>query len=192
MWLAATGELAFLGAEDRVLAVAIGAQRRLRNAVGESLAVDAGAILLHHLGVAHVAGIGNRGAECLRLRTQQLVRAAVAEGAIGRAGVALLDGLAVHALFVIRGLIRVAAGAGRLGHAFRMGVLVVLDVAGSARHRGVRALCHLLPLLVAGRAIRLAVHGGRPYQDLEKEQKSACHRLVRHVVGSVQPALIDE
>ena len=76
--------------EDLVFAVAIGAQRRLGNALGQRLAVHAGAELFDDFAVAHAAGIGHGGAEGLRFRRQQFVRAAVAQGAIGRAVVAAL------------------------------------------------------------------------------------------------------
>ena len=107
-----------------MFAVAIRAQRRLGDAAGQRLAVHAGAELLDHVGVAHAAGIGDRGAEGLGFRGQQFVGAAVAQGAIRRAFVAALAGLAVDALIVIARLIGVAGDAGWFG-----------DI------RGVRELC---------------------------------------------------
>ena len=173
MWPAATGRTGVLRRQDGVFAVAIGAERGLRNSFGERLAVHAGAILLHHFAMAHVAGIRNRHAERLRFRTLHLVRAAVAERAIGRAGIAFLDGLAVHAFFVIGGLIRVAAGASRLGHAFRMGKVLMLDVAGGTSHGGMSALGDLLPLLVTGGAVgRLGPQGGRRRQQHQQEKRT--------------------
>ena len=53
--------------DDLVLAVAIGAERGLGDAARQGLAVDAGAVLLHHLAVAHAAGVRHGGAESLRL-----------------------------------------------------------------------------------------------------------------------------
>jgi hypothetical protein len=64
--------------DDVVLAVAIGAQGRLRHAARQGLPVDAGAVLFDHFAVAHAAGIRNGGAESLRFGRQQFMRAAVA------------------------------------------------------------------------------------------------------------------
>ena len=105
--------------EDLVLAVAIRAQRRLGDAARQRLAVHAGAELLHHLGVAHAAGIGHGGAERLRFRRQQFVRAAVAQRAIRRAFVAALARLPVDALVVIARLVAVAGDAGGFGNVRR-------------------------------------------------------------------------
>ena len=136
-----------------MFAMTIGAERSLRNSLGEGLAVNAGAILFHYLAMAHVAGIRNRHTERLGFRTLHLVCGAVTEGAIGCAGIAFLDGLAVHALFIIGGLICVTAGASRLGHAFRMGKVLMLDVAGSTSHGSMSAFGDLLPLFVTGGAV---------------------------------------
>src|ERR1019366_6159831 len=71
--------------ENPVLAVAVGAQRRLGDAARQRLAVHAGPILFGNFVVAHAAGVGNGGAERLRSGRLQFVRAAVAEAAIGSA-----------------------------------------------------------------------------------------------------------
>ena len=95
---------------------------------------------------------GTADAEGLGFRRQQFVGAAVAEGAIGRAFVAALAGLAVDALVVVAGLVGVAGDAGRFGDIRGVRDLVVRLVAGIAGERRVRALRELLPLLVAGGA----------------------------------------
>ncbi len=146
--------------EDLVLAMAIGAQRRLGDAACQRLAVHAGAELIHHLGVAHAAGVGNRRAEGLGFRREQFVGAAVAEGAIGRAFVSALARLAVDPLIVIAGLIGVAGDANRFGDIRGVRDFVVRFVAGIAGERCVRALGQLLPLLVAGGAFGSGVAGG--------------------------------
>ena len=133
-----------------VLAVAIGAQRRLRDAARQRLPVHAGPILLRHFAVAHAAGVRHGGAEGLRFGRQQFVRAAVAEGAIGRALIPALARLAVHAEGVIARLVLVASGAHGLGNARGVRILLVGFVTGIARQPRVRALRQFLPLVVAG------------------------------------------
>ena len=64
--------------EDLVLAMAIGAERRLGDAAGQRLAVHTGAELVYHVGVAHAARIGHRGPERLGFRGEQFVSAAMA------------------------------------------------------------------------------------------------------------------
>ena len=56
--------------DDLVLAVAIGAQRGLGNAVRQGLTMHAGAVLFHHFGMAHAAGIRHGHAESLRFGRQ--------------------------------------------------------------------------------------------------------------------------
>ena len=146
--------------EDFVFAVAICAQWRLGHAARQGLAVHAGAELFDNVGVAHAAGIWDRGAEGLRFRSEQFVRAAVAQGAIGRTLIAALTGLAVDALIVIAGLICVAGEAGGLRNIGGVRNFFVRLVAGVAREICVRALGEFLPLLVAGCALRDGVIGG--------------------------------
>ena len=107
--------------ENFVFAVAIGAQWRLGDAARQGLAVHAGAELFDDLGVAHAAGIGDGGAEGLGFRREQFVRTAVAQGAIGRALIAALTGLAVDALVVVTGLIGVAGEADGFRNIRRVG-----------------------------------------------------------------------
>ncbi len=86
--------------------------------------------------------------------------AAVAQGAIRRAFVAGLAGLAVDALIVVARLVGVAGDAGRFGDIRGVGNFVVRVVTRIARECGVRALRQLLPLLVAGGALGCGVAGG--------------------------------
>ena len=52
-----------------MLAVAIRAEGSLRHAFSKRLAVDAGAVLLNYVAVAHVARVGHGHAEALGFRT---------------------------------------------------------------------------------------------------------------------------
>ena len=140
--------------DDFVFPVAVRAQRRLRDTARHSLPVHTGLVLLGLAGVAHGAGIGRRGAESLTFGLQKLVGAAVAQGAIGRSGVAALGGEAVSSAGVGFRLIDVAVGAGRLGKALRMGDLVVTFVAGVASQSSVRAFLEFLSRLVTAGASR--------------------------------------
>ena len=151
-----TGEALLVGARMECSpwqSVQIG---RLGDALGQRLAVDAGAELVGHLAVAHPASVRHLLAELCRLGPQQFVRGAVAYAAIRRGPVAALGGLPVDSAIVIRLLPLVALAAGRLGDVRRMRIFVVFHMAGSAGHVGVRALCQLGPLIVvAGRACRV-------------------------------------
>ena len=140
--------------QNLVLAMAIGAKRRLHNAAGKRLPMYAGSELIYDIAVAHRAGVGDRGAEGLRFRGKQFMRAAVAEGAIGGAFVAALAGLSMGAFGIIGGLRVVAGHAGRFCDVGRMGILIVRFVAGIAGKGGMRALGELCPLLVACGALR--------------------------------------
>ncbi len=146
--------------EDLVLAMAIGAQRRLTHAACQRLAVHAGAELIHHLGVAHAAGVGDCCAEGLGFRGEQFVGAAVAQGAIGRPVVSTPARLAVGTLIVIACLVGMARNTGWFGDIRGVRDLFVRFVAGIAGERCVRALGQLLTLLVAGGAFGSGVAGG--------------------------------
>src|SRR5450759_4216642 len=145
--------------QDLVLAVAIGAQRRLGNAAGQSSTVHAGAELLDHFGVAHAAGIGDRAAEGLGFRGEQFVGPTVAQGAIGRALIAALAGLPVDAFIIVAGLLGVAGDAGGFGDVGGVRNFFVRLVAGIAGERGVRALGQFLHLLLTVGASRRGVRG---------------------------------
>ena len=147
--------LGIAGAEDVVLAVAVGADRGLVRTGGNRLAVNAllvggegsgaDAARRHHelLAVASAAGLRNVGARDLRLGIagrQHLVHAAVAVLALGHVGVAGGRGLGVNAVIVGGLLISVAGGAHRLD---RRGVVrkgldvgVAIGAAEDAVHRG--------------------------------------------------------
>jgi len=140
--------------DDLVLAVAIGAERGLGDAGSQRLAVYAGAVLLHYFAMAHAAGIRHGGAESLRLGGQQLMRAAMAQGAIGRTFVAGLARQAVDAAGVVARLVFMAGDALRLGDVGRVRILLVRVVTGVAGQPLVSALLQLLPLIVAGSALR--------------------------------------
>src|SRR5690242_15866665 len=101
--------------QNLVLAMAIGAKRRLHNAAGKRLPMYAGSELIYDFAVAHRAGVGDRGAEGLRFRGEQFMRATVTESAIGGAFVAALAGLSMGAFGIIGGLRVVAGHAGRFG-----------------------------------------------------------------------------
>ena len=90
----------------------------------------------------------------LRLGGQQLVRAAVAQGAIGRAFVAALRAMAVHAAGVVAGLVLWQVTHCGLGILAGCGILLVRVVAGVAGQPLVSALLQFLPLIVAGSALR--------------------------------------
>src|ERR1039458_6539193 len=142
------------------------------------LAVHARPELLHHLGVAHAAGVGDRAAESLGFRRQQFVRPAVAQRAIRRALVARLAGLSVDAFIVVAGLIGVARDAGGFGNVGRMGNFFVRLVAGIAGQPRVRALRQLLTLLlVAGDALgRGGVTGGVKVSPGDAGKQAYQHR----------------
>ena len=152
MCAAFTGEASLVCLSDLVLAVAVGAQRRLRDAARQRLPVHAGPILLGDFAVAHAAGVRHGGAERLRAGRQQFVRASVAQGAIGSALIAVLARLAVHAERVVARLVLMASGAHGLGNARGVRILLVGFVTGIARQPRVRALRQFLPLVVAGGA----------------------------------------
>ena len=139
--------------DNVMLAVAIGTQRRLCDSARQGLPVHAGlvwsATSLWHM--PQVSGTAVRNA--WDLGSSNLVRAAVAQGAIRGALVAALALLAVDAEGVIAGLVRMASGAFGLGDAGRVGSGVVTAVAGVAGESGVSALGEFLPLVVASRAI---------------------------------------
>jgi hypothetical protein len=122
--------------------------------------VHAGTELFDDVGVAHAARIGDRRAEGLGFRGKELVGSTVAQGAIGRALIAALTGLAVDALIVIAGLIGVAGEARRLRDIRGVWDFFVRLVTGIAGEICVRALGELLPLLVAGCALGDGVIGG--------------------------------
>ena len=146
--------------DDLVFAMAVRTQGRLHNAVGQRLAVHAVAILLHYGGVAHSAGVGNRGAKRLRLGREQFMRRSVTQAAVGRAFVAGLPRLAMHATGVLARLVFVARGADGFGYVGRMGVLLVGFVAGVAGQPRVSALRQFLPLVMTGCAVRWCAVGG--------------------------------
>ncbi len=99
----------FIGVlDDLVLAVAVRAKGRLGDAAGQSLSVHAVAVLFHDVGVAHAAGIGDGGAESLRLGRQQFMGAAVAQSAVRRSVIAGLARLAVCTAGIVAGLFLVA------------------------------------------------------------------------------------
>src|ERR1017187_675931 len=139
--------------EDLVFAVAIVADGRLGDTPGEGLAMHAGAVLIDDFAVAHAAGVGDGGAKRLRLGVQQLVGAAVAHSAIGRAFVPVLAGLAVDAEGVVAGLLLMAGDALRFGDVGGVRKLVVGFVTSIARQPGVGAFFELLGLIVARRAL---------------------------------------
>src|SRR5579871_5139701 len=131
-----------------MLAVTIGADRRLSDPLGEGLAVHTAVVLGLDIAVAHTTGIRDLGAELGRFGTQQLVRGSMADGAIGSGAIAALGGLAMHAAVVIGLLALMALAARGLRDIGRMGILVVLHVAGGAGHVGVRTFGELGALLV--------------------------------------------
>src|SRR5579871_6797127 len=94
--------------ENGVLAVAVGAKGRLRNATGQGLAMDAGAVLLDYIAVAHCAGVGDSGAKGPGFRSQEFMRASVAQTAIGRAVVTGFARLAVNATRILPSLVLMA------------------------------------------------------------------------------------
>jgi len=145
--------------DDLMLAVAIGAKRGLRDALGEGLAVNTGPVLFGDRGVAHAAGIGHRHSEGLRAGRQQLMRTAVAEAAIGRGLIAVLASLAVDTAFVIAGLIGVARAALRLGNARLVRVRVMRLMTGIASQTRVRALSEFLRLVVTTGTIERGSRG---------------------------------
>src|SRR5579864_8173035 len=129
--------------ENLVFPVAIGAERRLRDATGQGLAVHAGSKLLNHLAVANPAGVGNRGSKGLRFRQEQFMRAAVAEPAVGSPGVPTFSSLAVDATGVIASLVMMTGDALGFGNVGRMRILLVTLVAGVARQARMGALLQL-------------------------------------------------
>ena len=129
--------------DDLMFAVAVGAQRRLRDAIGKRLAVNAGAVLLHHFAVAHTAGIRYSHAERLRFGRLHLMGAPVAQGAIRGAVVTGLAGQPVNAFIVVPRLIGMAVDALRFGDVRRVGILLVGVVTGIAGEVFVSALRQL-------------------------------------------------
>ena len=127
---------------------------RLGDAPRHGLAVHAGFILGDYAGVACAAGVGRGGPIFGRLGVEQLVRAAMADGAIGGL-IAFLRRHAVDAAGVVLGFIGVAGGALRLGGVRRMREFVVIGVTGIAAESRVGALLQLLRLVMAGRAVGL-------------------------------------
>ena len=147
------GRCRVAGLLDVVLAVAIRAHRRLRDSASHRLPMNAFLVLTGLVAVAHAAGVRHRAAKRLGLGVHQLMRAAVAHGAIRGALIAALALLPVDSQRVIAGLIRVAARALRLGDARRVRGFVISVVARVAGETSVGALCELLPLVMARRAI---------------------------------------
>jgi len=151
--------------QDGVLAVAIGANGSLRHTAGHRFSVYARLIFAGHVTVAHAAGLGHAGTKGSRLCALNFMGRPVAGAAVGRGGVAFADLLAVNAAGVLGSNLLMATRANRFWDAFRVGILFVLYVAGSAGHRSVSRLCHLLPDIMAGGtsgATRFLRHAGRP------------------------------
>ena len=137
------------GRLDGVLPVAIRADRRLRDPLLQGFAMHAQEILLGNPGMAHTAGLWHLLAERLGVGGGQLVGASVADGAIRGSGVSLFQRQSVYALSMLTHLGGVAPAASGFRDAFRMGVHVMLQVAGGARDRCVGGGLQLLPLVVA-------------------------------------------
>jgi hypothetical protein len=89
--------------------------------------------LLGDLGVAHAASLGHFLAEGLGVGGGEFVGASVTDGAIRGSGVSSLQRQSVYALGMLTHLCGVTTAAGGFRDAFRMGVGVVLLVAGGAR-----------------------------------------------------------
>lgn len=128
------------GAEDIVLAVAIGADGRFAETLCDRFSMDRLFKLLLDFVMAHAAGLRNGllkfGCTCLG----EFVRRAVAGIATGRARVTFLQFLAVDAGGVAAHLIRVTGNARGLRRIGSMWIFVMLDVTGGAADLGVARL----------------------------------------------------
>ena len=149
------------GRQDGVLAVTVGTDGRLRNALGQRLTVHALAELLGYLAVAHPASLRHFLPEPRRLGPHQFMRAAVAHRAIRRGSVAALGGLPVYPALIVRLLLLVALAADRLGDVRRVRIFLVLHMAGGAGHLCVRAFPQLGALIVMAGSARRVVRGAR-------------------------------
>ena len=148
-----------------MFAVAIRADGRLDNAARHRLSVYAHLVLAGDIAVAHAARLGYTAAETRGFRVLDFMRRPMAGGAFRRGGVALFDFLAVNTAGMFGGYLLVAACASRLGDPGGMWILFVLQVAGGAGERRMRALVHLLRDVMTGGtrvASRLLRHAGRP------------------------------
>src|SRR5450755_4054291 len=105
------GRSRIAGRQYGVLAVTVGADGRLRNALGQRLPVYAHAELAGHLVVAHPAGFRHRCPERRRPGPQQFMGGSMANGTIRRSPVTAPGGLAVHAPVIVRLLPLVALAA---------------------------------------------------------------------------------
>src|SRR5262249_39756301 len=139
--------------QNLMFSVAVGAEGRLCDSLGQRLAVDAGPILVDDFGVAHTAGIGHRATKRSGFGRQKLMGATVAQPAIGCGGVTSVAGLAVDAAGIVAGLVGVARRALRFGNAGRVRKRFVTVVAGIASQTGVRTFFELLALFMTGDAL---------------------------------------
>lgn len=142
--------------ENRVLAVAVRANRGIHYAARDGFAVHAGLELFANLRVAHAAGVGDVLVKFASLGGRRLVGRAMAHGTIRRARVSLLGGLPMDAVRVVAALRGVAIAADGLWNVCRMRILLVPLVARGAIHGCVSGLGDLLVLLVAAGAIGTA------------------------------------
>ena len=143
-----------LGAEDGVFAVAIGADGGFGDPGGEGFSVDAGLVVGKDFGVAEAAEFGDVLMEFGGFGELGFVGLVVANGAIGRGGVAGADLFAMDGTAMVADLGGVAGVALRLGEFSGVGVVSVFRVALDAGHLGVRRGGEDLGLiLVTGEAI---------------------------------------
>ena len=172
--------------DDSVLAMTVGAERRLGDTAREGLSMHAAAVLLDDFGMAHPAGIGRLSPEFLGTRRQQFVGAAVAQRAIRGTGIAVARGLSMRALLVVLRLAFMTSRAGGFGHSGGVGIVIVTLVAGGAGQLGVRALGKLLRLIVTGGAIRRPKTGSGSKKQAENQRKISKVRQLQWLTSRVE------
>lgn len=167
-----------------MLSVTIGADRRLRCATLDGLAVDTLLILLRNVAVAGAAKVWHRCAKLCGLGAFQFVRRSMAGIATRRCPITVAYSLSVYAALVITYHVRVAGGTRRLGNAFGMGISLMPGVAVLAGEPAVGVVLYLVcDVTMAGNAdlvirrrlasgTRLATLGARIrwHEDASRQQ----------------------
>ena len=151
--------------------VAGGTDRSRYDALGHSLAVHALLVFALDVAVAGAAQVRNCFAERVGPGGLNFVRGAVTNRAIGRGRISFGALASVNAQCVRPVLALMASAALRLRDPFRMGEILMVGMAGGARHRRVDAGCQLLRLRVMTRAAGGGVARGRLAQRGKTEDK---------------------
>lgn len=169
------GRSSLLRRDDIVLSVTVCAQWRISVPGGERLAMDALAVLAYNLVMAHPARVRDCLPELQRRWPQHLVRAAVANPAVG-GGVTFLASLPMHAQVFIPCHLLVALSACGLWNIGRVREVLMAKMAGGALHAGVRTALDLRGLVVvAGGTVSLRLRQGHQRKGKPQHRQPQQH-----------------